>query len=379
VNRVRSSSGRLSVIGALVLLSLAAVRNWQTWRHASRLGPEPLIDEPFEPASGWAARPSVSVLVAAWNEAPLIERHIASFAALNYPDLQMVLCAGGTDGTYALASRSAGPRIIVLGQHPGEGKQAALRRCLAAATGDVLVFTDADCVIADQPFERLIEPLTRGAQVTTGFDEPLPEQRADPFVLSQWLSVSGSRPRTPGMIASVLGRNCAVVRRTLESSSALDAPARTGTDYVLGHTLAAAGNPIHVVPDSRIMTRYPTDPRSYVGANRRWVKNLLIHAPRFGAWREMVITLVAVAIAATILLGPALATMFGARVLVFPLTAAGITTMNRIRRLAVGARLTRMRLSWRVLATVPVFVLLDQLSVLLAALDSVSQDGRSRW
>ncbi len=379
MKRLRSSSGRLSVIGALVLLSVAAVRNWQAWRDASRLGPEPLNDEPLERASRWAASPSVSVLVAAWNEASIIERHLASFAKLTYPDLQMVICAGGADGTYDLASPWAGDRVIVIAQEPGDGKQGALRRCLAAATGEVLVLTDADCLLADQPFERLIEPLTRGAAVTTGFDEPLPEQRRDPFVLSQWLSISGSRPSGRTLTSSVLGRNCAALRRTVESSFALDAPARTGTDYVLGHTLAAAGNSIHLVPDSLIMTRYPTDSGSYLGANRRWVKNLLIHGPRFGAWREMAITVFAVVIAATILIGPALAVMFGPRALVAPLTAAGITTMNRVRRLWVGARVTGTTLSGRVVVTIPVFVLLDQVSILLAAVDSVSEDGRSRW
>ena len=298
---------------------------------------------------------------------------------MTYPDLQMVICAGGADGTYDLASPWAGDRVIVIAQEPGEGKQGALRRCLTVATGEVLVLTDADCLMADQPFERLIEPLTRGAAVTTGFDEPLPEQRTDPFVLYQWLSASGSRPRTRTLASSVLGRNCAVLRGTVESSFALDVPARTGTDYVLGHALAGAGYPIHLVPDSRIMTWYATDPGSYVEANRRWVKNLLIHAPRFGAWREMGVTVLGVGIAATILLGPALAAFFGPRGLVAPMTVAGITTMNRVRRLAVGARVTDMRLPGRVLATVPVFILLDQVSVVLAAVDSVSEHGRSRW
>jgi hypothetical protein len=309
----------------------------------------------------------------------MIERHLTSFVTLTRPDVQMVICAGGPDGTYELASRFAGPHVIVLPQHAGEGKQAALRRCLAAATGEVVVFTDADCIMSDSSLEPLVDPLARGAVVTTGFDEPLLEQRGDPFVLSQWLSATGSRPRSMRRTSSVLGRNCAVRRQALESTSALEAPARTGTDYVLGHTLADAGYPILLVPDSLVMTQYPTDPRSYVGASRRWIKNLLIHGPRFGAWREVSNTCFAVVVAAAILMGLPLAAVVGPRAMAIWLTASGITTMNRFRRLAVGGRVADVNLSWEIIATVPVFITLDQISVLLAALDAISEDGRSRW
>jgi hypothetical protein len=378
VSRSQSSTDRLWCVGALIALSAAALHNWRAWRDAGRHHGGSHDDG--SPAPGHSAiRPSISVLVAAWNEAPLIEPHLASFRTLSHPNVQMVICAGGPDGTFELANSFAGPNVIVLRQYAGEGKQAALRRCLAAATGEILVFTDADCIMADKPLELLVDPLTQGAVVTTGFDEPLPEQRGDPFILSQWLSASGSRPRTRRRTSSVLGRNCAVHRQALQSSSALEAPARTGTDYVLGHTLAEAGHPILLVPDSLVLTEYPADPHTYIGARRRWVKNLLVHGPRFGAWRDVSSTYFAVAIAATILLGLPLAPIVGPRVLPIWLTAAGITTMNRLRRLAVGGRFADVNLSWQIVATVPMFIMLDQISVLLAALDAVSDDGRSRW
>ena len=52
----------------------------------------------------------VSVLVAAWNEARLLREHIESFLRLSYPDRELVLCAGGTDGTLEIAHECAGRR-----------------------------------------------------------------------------------------------------------------------------------------------------------------------------------------------------------------------------------------------------------------------------
>ena len=361
-------------------MTVAAVHNLRAWRRAVALERDQDVDDAFEPSSRWGVRPSISILVAAWNEAPLIERHLASFARLTYSDLQMVICAGGTDGTYAIASRFAGDRLIVLEQRSGEGKQSALRRCLAAATGQVIVLTDADCLITEDQLERLIEPITRGtASVTTGFHEPLPEQRDDPFVLFQWLSLSGSRPRSSGSTSGVLGANCAVVRKALDSSGALDARAATGTDYVLGHSLMQAGDLIRLVPASRVMTSFPSDPASYVETNRRWVKNLLINAPRFRAWRDALAAYLGIVLATTILVGPIAAIVVGRRAFIVPSTAAVIATMNCLRRLALGARRTNVEITPRLVASLPFFVLLDQVAVLLAAFDSITPRGRSRW
>src|SRR4051812_9393475 len=114
-----------AVLAGFLLVSVAAAHNLRAWRRAIALERDQDVDEAFEPSSRWRVRPSVSILVAAWNEAPLIERHLASFWGLTYSDLQLVICAGGTDGTYAIASRFAGDRLIVLEQRSGEGKQRA--------------------------------------------------------------------------------------------------------------------------------------------------------------------------------------------------------------------------------------------------------------
>ena len=126
-----------------------------------------------------AVTPRVTVLVAAWNEADLIERHVESVLALRYPNLEYVLCAGGTDDTYRLASRYERPGVVVLEQRPGEGKQAALRRGLQHASGDVIFLTDADCLLDDDSFERTVAPIVAGeAEATSGGSRPLTAQLA---------------------------------------------------------------------------------------------------------------------------------------------------------------------------------------------------------
>ena len=94
--------------------------------------------EPVAPFADWPAVPKVSVLVAAWNEADNIDQLVESFNALSYPNRELVLCAGGADDTYGRAGRWSGPRVKVDEQRPGEGKQAALRRTLPKADGEIV-------------------------------------------------------------------------------------------------------------------------------------------------------------------------------------------------------------------------------------------------
>src|SRR5690606_13618117 len=63
------------------------------------------------------ALPSVSVLLPAWNEASTLGRCLDSLLAIPWPDLEIILCAGGNDGTVEIAKRYAAAhpdRIVFL-------------------------------------------------------------------------------------------------------------------------------------------------------------------------------------------------------------------------------------------------------------------------
>ncbi len=186
--RLLPAPDRRVLLVGLVAVAAAGARDWWRGRHSHPSAPDvPSI----APIASWPSRPKVSVLVAAWNEADNIDDHIRSFLALGYPNAELVLCAGGDDDTSARATqRAADARVKVFAQRPGEGKQAALRRVLSAADGEVIMLTDADCEFTDEAFLRLVAPIAAGeAVVTTGGSEPKPAQRGNPLVQSatmQW-------------------------------------------------------------------------------------------------------------------------------------------------------------------------------------------------
>jgi biofilm PGA synthesis N-glycosyltransferase PgaC len=88
----------------------------------------------------WA---SISIVLAARNEAERLPARIANLLKLNYtgPREIIVVSDGSTDGSMdALAGFGSDVRVIEV---PAGGKPLALNAGVAAATGDILVFADA--------------------------------------------------------------------------------------------------------------------------------------------------------------------------------------------------------------------------------------------
>jgi glycosyltransferase involved in cell wall biosynthesis len=105
--------------------------------------------------------PSVSVLVAARNEADVIAEKVANLLALDYPAecLEIVVASDGSEDATVARARSGGdPRVQVL-DLPRLGKAGALNAAAAAARGEVLVFTDANSMLEPSALRALVAPL----------------------------------------------------------------------------------------------------------------------------------------------------------------------------------------------------------------------------
>ena len=97
--------------------------------------------------------PMVSVVVAARNEAIFIEGCLRALGQQDYPSDKyevIVVDDGSTDGTDRLAIDSQdGPTAMRLLRTGGGGsKKAALSLGISAAKGEIILSTDADCLVA---------------------------------------------------------------------------------------------------------------------------------------------------------------------------------------------------------------------------------------
>ena len=108
--------------------------------------------------------PSAAVVVAAYQAQATLADCLDSLTRLDYPrDRLELICVdnGSTDATAAIARKFA-PSVICLTELT-RGAAAARNRGIAAARGEIVAFTDADCTVSSQWLRRLVAPLADAA------------------------------------------------------------------------------------------------------------------------------------------------------------------------------------------------------------------------
>jgi biofilm PGA synthesis N-glycosyltransferase PgaC len=103
--------------------------------------------------------PTVSLVVAAYNEQDVIVWRLANIADLDYPAdrLEVIVVADGSDDRTAELARSMGD-TKVLHRPERRGKRAAIERGVEAATGEILLLTDANNRFTKETIRELVAP-----------------------------------------------------------------------------------------------------------------------------------------------------------------------------------------------------------------------------
>jgi len=118
------------------------------------------------PHRALAKTPSVSVIVCSYNGAKTLAACLDSLGRLNYPNYEVILVDdGSTDDTAYVAAQFPSVRYIHQSNH---GLSHARNTGAAAATGEVLAYTDSDCMADVDWLYYLIGTLTSGDYAGVG-------------------------------------------------------------------------------------------------------------------------------------------------------------------------------------------------------------------
>lgn len=105
--------------------------------------------------------PTVTLLIAAYNEEEMITRKIENSLALDYPPerLQILVAAdGSTDRTAQLVAAYAHQNVLLNDEPARRGKMAAINRAMPRATGEIVVFSDANNFYQADALRELVRP-----------------------------------------------------------------------------------------------------------------------------------------------------------------------------------------------------------------------------
>ncbi len=103
--------------------------------------------------------PSVSIILAAFNEESVIGDTLRRLLELDYPLDQLEVLVGSdgsTDRTVEIARSVSSPVIRVMDFPNRRGKAAVVSDCAREARGDLLVFTDANTLLDTQSLRKLV-------------------------------------------------------------------------------------------------------------------------------------------------------------------------------------------------------------------------------
>ena len=106
-----------------------------------------------------AITPGVTLLIPAYNEAPVIARKIENSLALDYPPERLeiiVVTDGSDDGTVDIVAGYGERGVRLYHQPQRQGKMAAINRVMPLVGGEIVVFSDANAMIERGALRALV-------------------------------------------------------------------------------------------------------------------------------------------------------------------------------------------------------------------------------
>lgn len=214
--------------------------------------------------------PVISVIVPAYNAARWIG---ACVEALTHQTVVpssyevIVVDDGSTDATAEVAERM-GARVVVTSH---AGPATARNRGLASAAGDLILFTDADCVPAGDWIERMTAPLSRGADGVKGAYLTRQTGLLPRFIQAEFEERYRRLARFE-RIDFVDTYSAGYRREALQASGGFDAgfALPSAEDVDLSFRLANHGYHLVFEPSARVYHRHVDNLRSYLARKFRF-------------------------------------------------------------------------------------------------------------
>lgn len=219
------------------------------------------------------SNPTVSIVVAMFNEIDWIEACIDAFGAQDYPLdlLDVVIADGGSDdGSRELVERLAETRSwLRMVDNPKRKASAAFNRGIEAARGDVICIVGAHAAVGPDFVARSVRALNdTGAGGVGGqllHEGVTPTQQAIGLAMTSRLGMASPfRYSTERAEVDTIGHP-AYRREVLEEVGSFDESLERNSDYELNHRIRSVGHTL--VFDPEIVTLYR--PRATLGALAR--------------------------------------------------------------------------------------------------------------
>jgi cellulose synthase/poly-beta-1,6-N-acetylglucosamine synthase-like glycosyltransferase len=224
-------------------------------------------------------RGRVSVIVPAYNEETTIRNTLLTLLESDFPDLEIIVVNdGSTDQTeQCIADLISGKRIIYLKQQ-NAGKASALNRGISIASGEIVLYTDADSLF----FPDTVSLMARwfadpGIDAVCGNDMPLYPQNAIHRFLTITTHIGTGFVRRAlsviGCLQIISGNLGAIRKKTLDEIGGF--MTIWGEDLEITFRLHKFGKRIVFDPQPKVMAECPGTLAALWRQRVRWIRSYI--------------------------------------------------------------------------------------------------------
>jgi cellulose synthase/poly-beta-1,6-N-acetylglucosamine synthase-like glycosyltransferase len=199
--------------------------------------------------------PRVSIIIAARNEVDKIRQKIEHTLALDYPDQRLeilVASDASDDGTDEIAQEYAGRGVRLVRAPERKGKEYVQGLAVVAATGDILVFTDAATILDPDAVRQLTANFADPTVGAVSTEDVIVDAHGNPTAEGLYVRYEMWVRRLEGRFHSLVGLSgsCFAIRKELCS----DWSPVLASDFM--GALRAARNGYRAVSDSSALGRF---------------------------------------------------------------------------------------------------------------------------
>lgn len=213
--------------------------------------------------SSSAARPRVSAVMCTRNRADKIRQAVASVLANDHPDFDLtVVDQSSTDESrQAIADLIEGDTRLLYVHTVEAGLSRAYNTGIARTTGEVLAFTDDDCIAPTDWLSRIVAAFESDGEADLLYGQVLPARvDDDSAVLTPLLKIDQPERlgRGQGFRVFGMGANFAARRRLFDRIGGFDeilgggGPLKSSQDFDLAYRTYKAGSVIVLRPEIEI-------------------------------------------------------------------------------------------------------------------------------
>ena len=209
--------------------------------------------------------PEVSIIIGSHNRSQSLRRTLESLCQLEYAQNGfevIVVDDGSTDGTSHMLDKFSQrvPFPFRYGRQKNEGISSARNRGIKMSRGEILAFTDDDCIVASDWLKHLTAHLNSDDVGVVGGPEKIPRtspllSRGVGYIVNSFIGAAGLF-RGEGLRLGIFypkGCNMALPKRVLHQVGLFDEKLMPGEDVELGYRIRKAGYKIKYAPDATVV------------------------------------------------------------------------------------------------------------------------------